>query len=205
LGDGSLRSSNEAEAANVDFCVKLGKALGGPMGGSKVVLLVGSAASGSFLGRAQKKAGGGIAVQSLRKDGPPDMEGGSGTVYVLVAPSQSSDYKLAAALASSKSAAKAVVIVNGFAKDNFSVSTEATMAYFYKALTYNSQISGYLVRGYPGAWTAVDAATKEVLGTFDDETILVPRTNTPDLRGAVSLASKAFDRRAIAAREKAGL
>ena len=52
------------------------------------------------------------------------------------------------------------------------------MAYFLKPLTYNSQIAGYLVRCYPGKWVTIDAASKQVLGTFDDAEILVGNTNT---------------------------
>ncbi len=76
----------------------------------------------------------------------------------------------------------------------------ATMAYFLKPLTYNSQIAGYLIRSYPSLWTVLDAQSKVVLGSFTDEEILVDRTNTPDLRGAVRLAQKSADERAIKAR-----
>jgi hypothetical protein len=74
------------------------------------------------------------------------------------------------------------------------------MAYFLKPLTYNSQIAGYLIRSYPSLWTVLDAQSKAVLGSFTDEEILVDRTNTPDLRGAVRLAQKSADARAIKAR-----
>jgi len=74
------------------------------------------------------------------------------------------------------------------------------MAYFYKPLTYNSQIAGYLIRSYPGSWTVLDAATKAVLATFSDDEILVPKTNTPDLRRSGKLVQRSVDERAIRAR-----
>ena len=74
------------------------------------------------------------------------------------------------------------------------------MAYFFKPLTYNSQVAGYLIRSYPSPWTTIDAATNQVLETADDNQILVRNTNTPDLRNSVKLVQKSFDERAIQAR-----
>ena len=80
------------------------------------------------------------------------------------------------------------------------------MAYFLKPLTYNSQIAGYLTRTYPDPWTVVEAPTSQkagassVLETFVDTEILVPGTNTPDLRASVRLVQKAADERAIQSR-----
>jgi len=74
------------------------------------------------------------------------------------------------------------------------------MAYYFKPLTYNSQIAGYLIRSYPGPWTVVDAATCQALASYSDDEILVPNTNTPDLRAAVRLVQQAVDQRAIRAR-----
>jgi hypothetical protein len=75
------------------------------------------------------------------------------------------------------------------------------MAYFLKPLTYNSQVAGFLVRSYPSQWTVVDASKQSaVLGTFSDKQILVPRTNTPDLRESVRLVQKSADEKAIRAR-----
>ena len=75
------------------------------------------------------------------------------------------------------------------------------MAYFLKPLTYNSQVAGFLVRSYPKDWTVVDASKQSaVLGTFSDKQILVPRTNTPDLRESVRLVQKSADEKAIRAR-----
>jgi hypothetical protein len=74
------------------------------------------------------------------------------------------------------------------------------MAYFYKALTYNSQVAGYLIRSYPGKWTTLDATSKKVLSLVDDDEILVRGTNTPDLRSSGKLVQKSVDERAIRAR-----
>jgi hypothetical protein len=76
------------------------------------------------------------------------------------------------------------------------------MAYFFKPLTYNSQIAGYLVRSFPQLWTTVDATGKMVLGSCDDKDILVPNTNTPDLRQSVKQVQKSVDDMAILARRK---
>jgi hypothetical protein len=70
------------------------------------------------------------------------------------------------------------------------------MAYYLKPLTYNSQVSGYLIRQYPNPWTVVDT-TNKVLGKFTDKEILVDKTNTPDLRNSVRLAQKNADEKAI--------
>ena len=83
------------------------------------------------------------------------------------------------------------------------MSGAATMAYFLKPLTYNSQIAGFLIRSYPSSWTVLDAQTKAVLGSFADEQILVDGTNTPDLRQSGGLVQKSVDERAIKARAKA--
>ncbi|GFH46898.1 hypothetical protein CTEN210_03372 [Chaetoceros tenuissimus] len=196
LGDGSLRSALEAEDANLAFVQKLIKGIRGPFGSEKVALVVSSAASNSFLSKAQKI--GGVTLYSL-KDGVPNCS--SQDVCIFVTPSTRNDYKIANSLAESNQA-KAVVIVNGFAKDQKSISGSATMAYFLKPLTYNSQIAGYLIRSYPSDWTVLDGFSKEVLGTYSDDEILVKKTNTPDLRNAGRLVQKSVDERAIRARQK---
>ena len=85
------------------------------------------------------------------------------------------------------------------------------MAYYLKPLTYNSAVAGYLLRSFPGPWTVLlDAATGGgggrpsplLLGRSSDAEILVPNTNTPDLRAAVRLVQKAVDERAIRARQQ---
>jgi hypothetical protein len=74
------------------------------------------------------------------------------------------------------------------------------MAYFLKPLTYNSQVVGYLVRKYPNDWATIDLVSKQVLASYTDAEILVPKTNTPDLRGCGKLVQKSVDERAIRAR-----
>ena len=86
-------------------------------------------------------------------------------------------------------------------QDPKSVGQSATMAYFLKPLTYNSQLAGYLARSYPSDWTTIDAISKQVLKTYTDAEILVSETNTPDLRESGKLVQKSVDERAINARK----
>jgi len=196
LGDGSLRSAKEAEAANLQFALKLAKSISIPFVGPKVYVVTSSTASGSFAASAAKKAA--ASVISL-KDGLPDFD--ATDIVIFLTPSTNADYRTAESTATSGTVG-GVIIINGYAKDAKSVKQEATMGYFYKPLTYNSQIAGYLVREYPSKWTAIDAVTNSVLGTFTDEEILVRKTNTPDLRTSVKLVQKSFDERAIEARRR---
>eukprot|EP00566_Odontella_aurita_P016075 CAMPEP_0113531976 /NCGR_PEP_ID=MMETSP0015_2-20120614/3793_1 /TAXON_ID=2838 /ORGANISM="Odontella" /LENGTH=275 /DNA_ID=CAMNT_0000430867 /DNA_START=100 /DNA_END=927 /DNA_ORIENTATION=+ /assembly_acc=CAM_ASM_000160 len=197
LGDGSLRSALEVEKANLAFASKLTKSIAPvPFIGPKTWLLVSSAASNSFLSSARNAAGS-STVHSL-KDGLPDV--GEGDVCVFVTPSSRSDYEAAKRIAS-PGGAGAVVLVNGFAKDQKSVPGSATMGYFLKPLTYNSQVVGYLARVYPGKWVTIDAITNQVLSAYVDEEILVRGTNTPDLRQSGKIVQKSVDDRAILARK----
>jgi len=204
LGDGSLRSTVEAEEANLAFVSKL---IGGiapsfnPFAGAKVTLALSASSTNNFRSKAEtiaKKTGATLVSASS-----PSLtqEVGSDGICVFVTPSSRNDYMAAQNLAKS-GAVKAVVLVNAFAKDPRSVPGGATMAYFLKPLTYNSQIAGYLIRSYPSSWTVLDATTKKVLGTFSDEEILVPQTNTPDLRTSGRMVQKSVDERAIAARNR---
>lgn len=120
------------------------------------------------------------------------------TICVLLAPSTRSDYETAKNLASQNG--NKVVIVNGFAKDQFSVPGEATMAYFLKPLTYNSQVAGYLIREWPSDWVTIDATTKDILQKVNDASILVPKTNTPDLRESGKLVQKSVGEQAMKSR-----
>jgi hypothetical protein len=86
-------------------------------------------------------------------------------------------------------------------QDPKSVGESATMAFFLKPLTYNSQVVGYLTRSYPSDWTTIDAISKQVLKTYTDAEILVRETNTPDLRESGKLVQKSVDERAIKARK----
>jgi hypothetical protein len=134
------------------------------------------------------------------KNGLPELRTKKDIICILVAPSSRNDYEAARQIAAG---GNPVVLVNGFAKDQTSVSSRATMAYYLKPLTYNSQVVGYLTRTYPGKWTTFDAFTKQVLGTpKGDAEILVQGTNTPDLREPGRLVQKSVDERAISARQQ---
>ena len=114
LGDGSLRSTLEAEDANIAFVTKLIKGLApAPFLGPKLSLVVSSGASSSFLSKAKKVSG--VTLYSL-KDGVPDVS--SEDVCIFVTPTTRGDYQTATLLADSKKA-KAVVLVNCFAKVSF--------------------------------------------------------------------------------------
>ena len=199
LGDGSLRSAKEAETANLQFALKLAKSIAIPFVGPKVYIVTSSAASNSFAASVARKAGGSISVLSL-KEGLPETFGET-DVVIFLTPSTSADYRTAESIAMSGTVG-GVIVCNGYAKDTKSVKQGATMAFYLKPLTYNSQVAGYLVREYPNQWTALDSVTNSVLGTFTDEDILVRKTNTPDLRSSVKLVQKSFDQRAIEAKRK---
>ncbi|KAL7555322.1 hypothetical protein ACHAWF_019008 [Thalassiosira exigua] len=222
LGDGSLRSSLEAEDANVAFVSKLVGGISNPFFGPSVSLLMSSSASKSLVDKVQKKVKG-AKLYSL-KEGIPEAQGKDKSVCVVFTPSSQSDYRAARTLAES---GYTTVLVNGTFKvtilfhlfagdpksdyvglpqllcknqDQRSVPPSATMAYYLKPLTYNSQVAGFLIRSYPSSWTVLDAQTNAVLGSFSDEEILVDRTNTPDLRESGRLVQKSSDERAIRAR-----
>uniref|UniRef100_A0A7S2A2Q8 DUF1995 domain-containing protein n=1 Tax=Trieres chinensis TaxID=1514140 RepID=A0A7S2A2Q8_TRICV len=197
LGDGSLRSAIEAEKANLAFATKLIQSISPiPFIGPNTWLLTSESSSNAFFTAAKKAKAGSTNVHPL-KQGLPNV--GKGDICIFVTPSSRSDYMAAQKIASS-GVAGAVVIINGFAKDQKSVPAEATMGYFLKPLTYNSQVVGYLTRCYPSKWAVVDIISKEVLGSFDDSEILVRGTNTPDLRQSGKLVQKSVDDRAIRAR-----
>lgn len=111
LGDGSLRSAKEVDKANIDFAGKLVRSLSPlPFVGPKTWLLTSIAASPSFVTAAKSKTS--AQVHRLA-DGLPDIA--KGDVCVLLSPSSQKDYDIAKLLATD-GVAKAVVIVNGFAK-----------------------------------------------------------------------------------------
>ncbi len=111
LGDGSLRSTLEAEDANVAFANKLVNGIApAPFLGPKVSLIVSSAASNSFIKKAKKVKG--AQLYSLR-DGLPEV--GKEDVCIFLTPSSRNDFQAAKSLAES-SASKAVIVVNAFAK-----------------------------------------------------------------------------------------
>mmetsp|Transcript_26624 Transcript_26624/g.54641 ORF Transcript_26624/g.54641 Transcript_26624/m.54641 type:complete len:218 (+) Transcript_26624:63-716(+) len=109
LGDGSLRSALEAEDANIAF---LKKVVGGiaafPFMGSKVTVVVGSAASNSLMKKVESVKG--AKLVSVR-EGRPNV--GKGEVCVFLTPSSQKDYQAARILAKDGCP---TVILNGFAK-----------------------------------------------------------------------------------------
>ncbi|MGK3754442.1 MAG: hypothetical protein ACI8RD_006751 [Bacillariaceae sp.] len=208
LGDGSLRSAIEVDDANLKFVSKLIKSISfdvlNPFSAiKKVTLVISSSSTNSFRTKAQKIAGKGIDV--IDSSQVSDDNGNGGMVYIFISPSSRGDYMMAQQLAkTNNNSCKGVVIVNGFAKAPNSISGLATMSYYLKPLTYNSQIAGYLIRSYPSLWTVLDSSgpTSKVLTTYTDTDILVQGTNTPDLRSSGKLVQKSVDERAIAARNR---
>jgi hypothetical protein len=206
LGDGSLRSAIEVDDANLKFVSKLIKSISfdvlNPFSAiKKVTLVISSSSTNSFRTKAQKIAGKGIDV--IDSSQVSDDNGNGGMVYIFISPSSRGDYMMAQQLAKTN-ICKGVVIVNGFAKAPNSISGLATMAYYLKPLTYNSQIAGYLIRSYPSLWTVLDSSgsAPKVLTTYTDTDILVQGTNTPDLRSSGKLVQKSVDESAIAARSQ---
>jgi hypothetical protein len=212
LGDGSLQSANQVDAANISFAAQLSRSLSIPLVGPTATLLLGTAATQGLRQKAQKAY---PVVESLQKGSLPNNIDKS-SIYVFVAPSSTKDYSLAETIARDYGAT--VILVNGFAKTQKSVSAQATMAYYLRPLTYNSQVSGYLLRVYPQPWTTWSAKTGTptkrgstpssstlavVLQTATDRDILVPQTNTPDLRASVKAVQQYVDQQAMAARQMA--
>lgn len=128
LGDGSLRSSMEAEDANVAFVAKLVGGLSSPIPvlfGPKVSVVTSTSASASLVEKVRKlvagKGGGGgggvyslkgLGLSSIPEQGGEGGGGGGGKkeVFVFLTPSSGGDYRAARELAES---GRAVVIVNG--------------------------------------------------------------------------------------------
>jgi hypothetical protein len=120
--------------ANLAFAVKLARSLAplpvSVMGRNKVRILTSSSAAGTFIQKAKSKFKGNI--DSLRDGIPTSLT--SEEVCILISPSSRQDYQAAQQIASD-GLAKAVVIVNGFAKvgrtnninDGFAISLIALM------------------------------------------------------------------------------
>ena len=177
------------------FCKKLVEALTPlPFLGPEPWLMMSSAANNALF---QKAVATKLPqVHSLKEGRPSNLKGKSTCVFM--SPS-SRDYEIAKEIVNKNG--NVVVLVNGLAKDTKSVPGDATMAYFLKPLTYNSQIAGYLVREFPGPWTTLFAdGSDKTLDAKADNEILVPGTNTPDLRAAVRQVQVAVDEKAIQAR-----
>jgi hypothetical protein len=110
LGDGSLRSSLQAEDANVAFVSRLVGEIGLPFLGPKANVLVSSSGSNSFLGKVRSKVKSG--VYSLKEESVMErME--KGDVCVVLTPSSAKDYRVAKELAEG---GFKTVIVNGLFK-----------------------------------------------------------------------------------------
>ena len=201
LGDGSLRSSLAVEEANVEFANKLIKGIFTPFGGlglgPSVSLVLSSSASKSLAKKAESKVKA-AKIYSVRGGLPDEVKGSKDKVCVFLTPTSQQDFKEARQLAETGTK---VLLLNGSFKDARSVPGNATTGYFLKPLTYNSSVAGFLIRQYPSRWTVLDASKRE-LGSFSDEEILVPTTNTPDLRASAGLVAKSFDRRAIKERSR---
>jgi hypothetical protein len=145
LGDGSLRSSLEAEGANVDFVIRLVRGLTYPIlsnvFGPRAIVLTSTSASDSLVEKVRrglgKGGGGGGEVFSLKGGagnvlqlaGDVTTKGGGGgaggsrrggggreTIFVFLTPSSQGDYRAARSLAD---AGRSVVIVNGSFKVRF--------------------------------------------------------------------------------------
>lgn len=108
LGDGSLRSSLEAEDANVQFINKLIGGISNPVFGPKVTLVMSSSASNALINKVQKKVKG--ATLFSLKEGVPDVQGKKDSICVFLTPSSKKDYQIASQLAESGCP---TVIVNG--------------------------------------------------------------------------------------------
>lgn len=179
------------EQANFAFAKKLVQAINPlPIWGPKTWVLV----SGGTATASSKLLAKSANVHNMQAGLP---NAAKGDLCVWITPSNAKDYVAAAGLAAK---GVTVVLVNGLFKDPRSVSAAATMAYFYKPLTYNSAVVGCLLRVYPGTWAVVDAVTNQQLAVYNDTNILVSGTNTPDLRSSGKLVQKAVDQRAIRAR-----
>lgn len=174
LGDGSRRSMAEVDSANLRFCGKLIASIALFGIGPRTWLLTSSTSTQNLNAQAAKVG----KVWSLKQGLPSTTKS---DVCILVAPSVRADYQYAKQLAQTGTA---VVIVNALAKEPSSIESSATMAYYLKPLTYNSQVAGYLTRVYPGPWTTLDTNNR-VLLSVEDRDILVPGSNTPDFAGLV--------------------
>ena len=109
LGDGSLRSSLEAEDANVAFVNKLVGGISTPFFGPSISLVISSSSSNAFINKVQKKVKGATLISS--KDGSiPGILEKKDNVCIFLTPSSPKDYQAARTLAEY---GRATVLVNG--------------------------------------------------------------------------------------------
>lgn len=108
-----MRSSLEAEDANVAFVNKLVGGVSNPFFGPKVTVVLSSSASNALIKKVQKKAKG--ATLCSLKDGVPEVQG-KDSICVFLTPTSKRDYQVAKSLADSGSP---TVLVNGLFKVYF--------------------------------------------------------------------------------------
>ena len=105
-----MRSSLEAEDANVAFVNKLVGGVSNPFFGPKVTVVLSSSASNALIKKVQKKAKG--ATLCSLKDGVPEVQG-KDSICVFLTPTSKRDYQVVKSLADSGSP---TVLVNGLFK-----------------------------------------------------------------------------------------
>ena len=109
LGDGSLRSSLEAEDANVAFVNKLVGGISTPFFGPSISLVISSSSSNAFINKVQKKVKGATLI-SLKDGSIPGILEKKDNVCIFLTPSSPKDYQAARTLAEY---GRATVLVNG--------------------------------------------------------------------------------------------
>ena len=109
LGDGSLRSSLEAEDANISFVNKLVGGISTPFFGPNISLVISSSASNAFINKVQKKVKGATLI-SLKDGNTPGILEKKDNVCIFLTPSSPKDYQAARTLAEYGCA---TVLVNG--------------------------------------------------------------------------------------------
>ena len=109
LGDGSLRSSLEAEDANVAFVNKLVGGISTPFFGPSISLVISSSSSNAFINKVQKKVKGATLI-SLKDGSIPGILEKKDNVCIFLTPSSPKDYQAARTLAEY---GLATVLVNG--------------------------------------------------------------------------------------------
>jgi len=174
MGDGSFKSEQKMKNANNKFAKGVMDNLQSPL---------------SILKGGPKKC---LLMTSQTVPEP-------GITYVFVAPATYSDYSKIKSTAGTNR----VILVNANCKSPTTLPAPpiSVMSYFAKPITFNSELVGTLTRIHPKPWTVTTTKGK-VLKTWTDEEILVPKSNTPDLRGPVKLLCDEYQRAAIAARKK---
>lgn len=112
LGDGSLRSANEVDTSNIEFCPKLIRAIS-PIEpwGPKIWLVTSQTSTNTFLQKIKTKLRSTNALIHSLKEGLPALK--SRDICVFITPSISQDYSCAKEIAMN---GNSIIIVNGYAK-----------------------------------------------------------------------------------------